>query len=83
MIMSDYVISVIIPNPGLQLGSDSDDETTAQEYVSNTINNGKDLAIADPFLLKPPIDYGFSCNDFFLDDLSDSDNTITYDGTGN
>ena len=68
--------------PELQHDNNSDDETETPAYGNSTINNNKDFVFTKPRLLNPSIDYDFSCTDFPVDGLSDSDTTITCNEIG-
>ena len=66
----------------LKHDSNSDDEIEVLGYMNFTINNDEYSGFAKLCILNPPIDYYFSCANFYVDEISDSDATITCNDMG-
>ena len=59
--------------------NNSDDDTEVPAHRDHMINNDEDALSNDPFLLTSPINHDFSYAEFDIDDVYDSDETISHD----
>ena len=63
----------------LQHYTNSDNDTEVPAWRDHIINNDEDEISNYPHLLTPPIYCDFSCAEFDIDDISDSNGTISHD----
>ena len=65
--------------PELQHYINSDDDAEVPVHRDYMINNDEDAISNDPCILTRPINHDFSCTEFGIDGIFDSDETISHD----